>query len=269
MTEAETPETLYHYTTAAGARGILTSGTVWATMVHYMNDAEEFRYALDLARDLISTSAAGYPGSDRHSICNDFLSVIQRIAVYVFSLTEHKDQLSQWRAYSGNGGYALGFERKQLRALAHSVNGSLIKCVYAPNLQRETLTPIINEMLNVAEGMPVGSRGLDLYEDFAVRFTRSAAAIKHPSFSEENEWRIVAGPGIEIKSVLYRDGGGLIIPYCQWPLLQGNAYPISTVVVGPTVPNELAARALRYLTSAKYGYPVRVEYSNSPLRPLR
>src|SRR5262245_7768346 len=131
------PEELFHYTSAAGARGILTSATVWASMIHYMNDAQEFRYALRLARQLVLTAT----GAEQHhrTVCDNFLSSIERMAVFVFSLTSHKDQLRQWRAYATNGGYAIGFPTEHLQAIARNVGAQLVRCDYNPDSQRERL----------------------------------------------------------------------------------------------------------------------------------
>jgi hypothetical protein len=261
----DAPDELFHYTSPSGARGILSNATVWASMIHYMNDAKEFGYALDLARELISAASNA---DERHrAACSDFLSAIQRMAVFVFSLTERKDQLRQWRAYATNGGYAIGFPTAHLRAIAGNVGATLARCDYDPASQRARLTPIISDMLEEAASI-ADARVPDLYDRFAARFTQVAAVIKHPSFEDEDEWRLVSSIGIDAATVKYRDAGGLIVPYCEWSIRNSGTYPISTVVVGPTISGELAGRSLRYLTSAVFGWPVKVEVSESTYRPL-
>lgn len=121
-----TPSQLYHYTSTAGAQGILTSGSLRASMIHYMNDAMEFQHALNVARELL-TEIDATTGKDR---CEEFLSVLSGVAIFVFSLTIHGDQLSQWRAYAANGGYALAFEFDHLQRIADANNARLVKCDY-------------------------------------------------------------------------------------------------------------------------------------------
>jgi hypothetical protein len=263
MTTDDNPLLLYHYTTTAGAHGILSGGAVWASMIHYMNDAQEFQYALALARELIQSATES--SEESRLVCDDFLSAIRRITIFVFSLTENKDQLSQWRAYSLAGGYAVGFAKAHLSTIAAGYGASLVKCDYDPASQREKLAPIVADMLEAA--IP-GGFSAKAFDDFAVRFARVAAAIKHPSFREEQEWRIVSASKMKPELVRYRHAGGVIVPYCEWSLRQGSTYPIATVVVGPTIPGELAARSLHYLTAQTFGWPVKVEFSDSPLRPL-
>jgi hypothetical protein len=234
-------------------------------MIHYLNDAQEFHYALKLAEHLVLTS----PVAEAHhrAICNEFLSAIQRMAVFVFSLTKHKDALRQWRAYSANGGYAIGFSTAHLQAVASANGAMLVRCDYDPESQRARLAPIVSEMIREAEAIEA-RHALDLYDQFAGRFTEVAAAIKHPSFRDEDEWRLISGISVNPSSVQYRDAGGLIVPYCEWSLRQGDTYPVSTIVIGPTIHSDLAARSLHYLTSSVFGWPVKVEFSDSTYRPL-
>jgi len=50
------PEFLYHYTGQDGLLGIITSGSLWATNISYMNDATEFELSLGLIRDSLSAA---------------------------------------------------------------------------------------------------------------------------------------------------------------------------------------------------------------------
>jgi hypothetical protein len=233
-------------------------------MIHYMNDAVEFQHALNVARELL-TEIDATTSKER---CEEFLSVLSGVAIFVFSLTIHGDQLSQWRAYAASGGYALAFEFDHLQRIADANNARLVKCDYDLSSQRERLRPIVNELLEAAAMSKVW-HGIALHDDFGARFSEVAAAIKHPSFREEDEWRLVSTLPSEPSKVGYRAAAGLLVPYCQWSLRVGSAYPISSIVVGPTIASELASRSLHYLTTSAFGWPVRVEFSDSPLRPLR
>ena len=50
--EVDPPERLWHYTSGAGARGIFTSGTLWAGHLGYMNDSSEFDHAVALSLEI-------------------------------------------------------------------------------------------------------------------------------------------------------------------------------------------------------------------------
>ena len=46
--KTELPPRLYHYTSQEGLLGILSSKTLWATRIQYLNDSTEFAYTLAL-----------------------------------------------------------------------------------------------------------------------------------------------------------------------------------------------------------------------------
>ena len=263
-----TPEQLFHYTTPAGALGIIDSGEVWATMIHYMNDSQEFRYALDLARSLI-VEMDGVSEQVRRLVADEFLRTVRSVAVFVFSLTERNDLLSQWRAYSSSrGGYSLGFSRDVLGGITAEDSAILVRCVYDRDSQVALLKPVLHEMLEAASAMPIDAHGIELYRTFAEQFTAAAATIKHPSFDEEREWRLIFGPGVDPARTGARTGGGLVIPYYRCSIRRGGKYPISTIVVGPSPNADLAARSLRYVTTNQFGWPAKITFSQSPFRPL-
>ena len=41
---------LYHYTSYGGFLGIVTNKCMWATSIHYQNDAEEFVHSMNVVR---------------------------------------------------------------------------------------------------------------------------------------------------------------------------------------------------------------------------
>lgn len=260
------PDILYHYTSVEGALGILGSGSVRASMIHYMNDARELRHALDLAEERIFEIAHRHENYARE-LCSEFITAVQLIAVYVFSLSPHRDQLSQWRAYGGSGGYAIGIAGSHLQQVAHANSAMLVKCEYDVAKQRALLAPLVDDMLSHATVTQNESRLGGLLESFAGRFTVAAATIKHPSFREEEEWRLISGVSVDRTMVRYRTGRGLVVPYTEWSLCHAGQYPVATVVVGPTLPGPLASRSLHHLTAGSLGWPVKVEFSESPLRP--
>jgi hypothetical protein len=67
---------------------------------------------------------------------------------------------------------------------------------------------------------------------------RIAAILKHPSFREEEEWRIIS-PVINdyvAAPVLFREGASMLVPYIEFRLIAQNNSPISLdhLFLGPT-----------------------------------
>ena len=107
---------LFHYTDAAGFKGIIETGEIWATHFDQSNDRGELRHgettaveeAADVLRELPEKSLRRY-------FVEQFLELYPRAcltritSVYLASFSEAEDQLSQWRAYGSDGlGFALG-----------------------------------------------------------------------------------------------------------------------------------------------------------------
>jgi hypothetical protein len=44
---------LYHYTDVHGSKGIIDSQALWATNIYYLNDSQEFDYAITVANGVI------------------------------------------------------------------------------------------------------------------------------------------------------------------------------------------------------------------------
>jgi hypothetical protein len=126
--------TLYHYTTQAGLVGILNSKTIWASEIRYLNDATEFRTALDAVSAELRARLNDLDSSEANArgerLFREF-TALEESSVFVLSLTEDGDDLSQWRAYGGmHSGFALGFDIDKLEILAHEHSFSLERCLY-------------------------------------------------------------------------------------------------------------------------------------------
>lgn len=260
----ELPSRLWHYTSPTGALGILQSRAIRATMIHYLNDARELTYALDLAKEVLQEES-GKEDGDAGQECRDFLDRIRKMAVYVASFSTKEDDLSQWRAYCpAEGGHAICFEAPGLRSVAEPAGYQLLPCLYARDQQLEMLRPIIRRMLRD----PNARRSQDLYDAYALEVAVCGAQLKHEAFSGEHEWRLVGGPAPECESLQYRDNGALIIPFRSLSLAANPYLGIVEIMIGPHRHPELAARSLRMLTTRDFGWPARITHSKAPFRSL-
>lgn len=100
---------LYHYTSIDALLGIVSTKSLWATSVHYLNDASESELGISLIRTAAESAAAGTSGVDKEFLAY-FLgwlnhSFVTYSSVYVLCFSEAQNQLSQWRGYAPvNGG---------------------------------------------------------------------------------------------------------------------------------------------------------------------
>lgn len=249
------PMSLFHYTTIAGVCGIVATKSLWATSIRHLNDATEFTYAHGVLRKTLENSTQGAPADVRAAVdflvreldmsrMGNALNLMGKFGTtFVASLSSKPDRLSQWRAYSPGGGYALGFRIEALKALATHYGFKLTKCSYDSAQHRKEAQGIADKVLSRFLELPRGVRSaLDPAGAESPRTTQSclfemrramleeiqriAAAWKHPSFEEEAEWRLISEQRLE-RSVKFRPGRTAIIPYTELNLAEPEANQIS------------------------------------------
>jgi hypothetical protein len=202
LLRASVPNELYHYTSVAGLRGILTSRTAWATMAHFLNDAQEFLYALSIASERLRGREKQETDQGRRAVVRDLaesLWQMERTHVCVFSLSENGDLLSQWRGYCPpNAGYSIGLRGASLRGILAPQVCVLAPCVYKEDEQRalvdEALKPVLAKLTSPDpyDEKAVKATSESFKGEMFSRLTGVAVLLKHPSFAEEKEWRIVS-----------------------------------------------------------------------------
>jgi len=175
--------------------------------------------------------------------------------VYVASFSAVPDLLSQWRAYGQPGiGVALGFLTADLEHVAQAAGYSLLRCHYTRTTHEAALRKALSEASDPPQPLLFGKQVLSL-----------APVFKHPSFSEEAEWRLVSG--IPASGPLrFRRIGSLLAPYRCVSLAKDGPLPLAEVLLAPTPfpsENEFALRLLL----AEHDLPqVSVRHSEIPFR---
>jgi len=184
------------------------------------------------------------------------LENVSRRSVYVASFSEKDDLLSQWRAYTPNGaGYSIGFEFNNVSAFFSHTTFCIESVLYASQDQENKIESIIDDTL---DKYPLSNDSSD--EDIvkavkylAMRITINAPIIKHQTFSEEKEWRIIChGIKSDDSRLKFRPGKSGIIPYLN---IEFASMPkiirIKEVVIGPNSDCRLSMNALRMLMNSK------------------
>lgn len=137
---------LMHYTTAAGLRGIISSGCLWATDAACLNDASEIKHffdvrlanvigstvrerAIELARSPETFSRMAEEGGVDHLVATQIDGLVQSIKSVTMDMNRpfvlsmcgaeptrvaQSGLLSQWRGYGDDGGFAIVFDTRAL-----------------------------------------------------------------------------------------------------------------------------------------------------------
>jgi len=272
------PGPLYHYTDASGFKGIVSTGSLWATHYGFLNDTEELligeRVVSNVASDLLRTAT----GLQRHFL-TQFLkeyeqeSLTKIAHLCVASLSEDGDSLSQWRAYAaGGGGYSIGFSQFRLPdaeaapAPDAQMGLWLMRCVYDKSaIEAEartmlsTLTAAFEAKTNAHGGdSPAPSQIGALILAVAMRRSATVALrLKHDAFREEREWRLIAFPNVgqEAAVMQFRASARGLVPYVILDQrLTGDQLALSRVFVGPTQDQGYGSSAAALFLSG-LGYP--------------
>lgn len=276
FSEKPTGSWLYHYTSKSGLLGIFGSGAVWATSIHYMNDSKEFRHAMEMV-NISLRELNGVGDADRISlttILTEQLESIRKIYMFVFSLSEKSDLLSQWRGYSETGGFAIEFEWEKLVSIAAISGFQLGRCLYDYKEQQKAITPLVECAKNiylegVKENLNPEVISKKISTEFLGKFISISPFLKHHAFSEEKEWRLVSRPtDMDSPQVRYREGTSMLIPYFDLNI-QGldQDFPVSGIVVGPCPHPELSANAAcNFVTKKGKFRQFSVRHSTVPYR---
>lgn len=268
---------LFHYTDASGLLGILRNSTLRASDQRFLNDAQEAIYGQDLFQAALKSTSnpalvAGHP---LHEWAEGFGEVFDRykrlvaeelgspkFSVYVACFCESGDLLSQWRAYGSDHGYAIEVRREALEAALEKVP-TIAKAITQVRYGGAAAASVVSDaMQEVSRDTNLGHVGVHAHY-MALRLTGMLAAVKHPGFEEEREWRLIAAFEFDPPELVrFRASAMAVIPYIEIGL---PSDAIISVRVGPgryVAVREQGVRRLLQALSSK----AEVLISEVPLR---
>jgi hypothetical protein len=260
--EQPPPETIYHYTNAAGLTGILASGHIWLSDVFSLNDPSELSHGFSQLTALLEARIdERRPETKIFSQYFDaFLHQggIQAAAhFFAGSFSSAGDDLTQWRAYADNGrGYALAFDTKTLENAFVLLDGM-------PNPNNSTfpvayndarLAAVYVQLVEMALPLVAAPRGRDL-ENAAIRAymselsvslsmhsVRAALFFKHEGYRQEQEYRFfqIFRADAPDPAVLLRGNPPIKYREFDWKVAAPTA--LRKIVVGPAADFDRGSR---------------------------
>lgn len=271
------PDLLYHYTSIQAVEGILRNRAVWASAVQFLNDSEEFRYAMQMAIVELHRLTVDWPKRGvwkrlKYELEFGFESHGFAATAYLFSLSEMPDQLSQWRAYCPTeGGYAIWFNVKGLRRQLRAQGFRLVRCEYDPEVQRRkirtTLSSISDQLSELRKFGPNRRKIGQIVEEVLKKVSLLATSFKHPAFQEESEWRAVRVDALEELERSFHIKGPVMVPHFLLRLdAVTGALPIQHITAGPGPHQEIASFGLGLFLEDE---GINVTMSRTPLRSFK
>lgn len=251
--EPQVPKTLYHYTNQEGLIGIAQSQVMWATKIQFLNDRYELQHAVNQWKPVLVDLMSEADTKNQKRFLDHLVTLLDelnRFRIFVSSFSEKGDSLSQWRAYSPHGtGYALGFDTEALSHRMKEQDFRLVRCAYDPS-DHERLLKLIAEVVlgRFREELdeshpPVNYDTLNATRAFVTHFALAAPMMKHETFEDEAEWRMVSNPFDEFapRQLKVRSGRSFPIPYYEFRLTKSNEpMLLNELVIGPCPEPDLA-----------------------------
>lgn len=279
--------TLYHYTDQNGFMGIFINQELWATKIQYLNDEKEHTLALELTKLYLDELILNVVSNDNFALIvklKYYLGIvpyIKNINICVCSLTENRDLLSQWRAYSRTlDGYSIGFNEFAFESFIRFQGFELSQCVYDPDEQKFLVREMIDKMLIDFSSEPDPDYKMEPYyesgNEFLERLAKIAPLLKDSSFAEECEWRVICT--VNFENLEFRSGISTLTPFCKVNLDSRKNRDfdrlIDEIIVGHTPHPDLAVSAteafiLKHfppLYDDDYKCPIEVKKSSIPFR---
>lgn len=272
-------ELLYHYTTAAGFLGIVGSRSLWATSSNYLNDPSEMTYAVELVLRRAKLSADQEADLEAAANLKEVIASLERdystpssyarvreSNAYITSFSKSDQHLMLWRNYSLKFGMCLGFDRALLTdwieegrvarpdALCTEefpedpevlvgleknigLEAAVIDVTYGDRGKMPDLERVLASLSGTG-ALAEGGKAPVVYSPFAF------ASVKHPSFSDEHEVRMIVRETGDFapKPKLRVSPSHGLVPY------QEISFPreaLRTVTTCPGVSHEQQAAAIR------------------------
>jgi hypothetical protein len=249
--EGPIPALLFHYTSLQAVCAILDGQELHFTQASFTNDNSEFMHGLELVTRFYKEKCAVEHGAtawtQMATIIPSFDQIVD-IPFCLFSMSRHGDLLSQWRSYGdANGCYAIGFSTAGFEEWLP--RAPLVPCHYAETVS-DTLLSLAWQCLmyyyagNVRpDGQIMPWDAFDARLGLVRPFAIMAATLKHHSFAEEREWRVLLdgmywGDALQVKQG--RLGGP--VPYLAVRSREQRDLPIVSIRIGPNVVDPRGAR---------------------------
>ncbi len=188
---------LYHYTDFNALNGIVGNAELRLNNILNMNDTSEMRLFVNGLRDnvLVDLKTAGL--DKQFSLAKEFFkkefAEEFHYSAYAACFSEYPDDAAQWERYAKGGqGVCIAFHKDLLERLVEDESSVSLKKVYYQDTVEgheliKSFTDVMSD-LSSFEGEQTEIRKL-MNEAWI-----SSAAFKHPSFTSENEVRLIYTP---------------------------------------------------------------------------
>jgi len=237
ISPSDTP-ILYQYTNLDALKKMSESKKLWATHIKYLNDKSEVKYVLNKVFIPVIDEVSNENEEEIQDFLKDLKNDINKqsdIDLYITSLSANSDTLSQWRGYGkGYVSVCIGFDTKKIIEKPGNRIG-IFKVEYEKKEEEKLSISIKNHLSCICDMLarhPKEKINKTQYSSLLEILFRVFAKTKHPSWREEQEYRLIYqskqvknGKKIEPKFRV-DEGKGYLIPY-----LEENLFDIKKIIL--------------------------------------
>lgn len=270
--DAKKNRTIYHYTPANGAIGILDSASIWLSDYSKMNDPAEYQYARERYLFHYHQRDVHLGETPRFLTTFALLGLEQATQMFIGCLTPDKYSKSQWNNYAAQGtGCVFGIDSEYLSDRA----GVCVRRVVYDDVELQRFLHAGWRMLQ-SEHECSGS-DIDELTELARSFVSDLYAFKHPQYADENEIRIsrllvvnndnpagfedVGGHAVDGSTLMpletrIRDGLCGPTAYIELPLVDEWGCAIKSISLGPNASDDLRTMVASHDLVCTYGIEI-------------
>lgn len=270
------PDSLFHYTGAAGLLGMVQCGRLWFGDAFFLNDGSELKYGLSMIEETLEGFVKGRSSALQDAGKAIFQHTFEASHFHrpgVFCMSARDNLLNQWRDYGRDTVcYSIGIDpRPLIMSNQHNLKCVLIRMQYKEMKQRSFVERVVEETLSKVEEVIDGRETYDGHADIvsaaALPLTQCVVALKHPDFEAEEEWRLASSVSTSIHSQKFRATPLGVAPYYEFKRLDEKPLlPLTRITVGPSPHGFAAQMGLNMLLQA-HGYDgLPTDFSKVPLR---
>ena len=296
----ELPKKIYHYTSADGLHGILSSGILYFTDSLFLNDRHERKNLylvlekhlrkFDLEKGFREALENRYFG-DNDYISRNLRAVSPADAktsrYFVLSCSENSDSLPMWNYYTRSkyaAGYNLHLDTQELlrQLMQHPVVRDLNtgklgqrsmlhgRIIYDEALKIRQLWALLEQTCREWSQRTSPGQKESVLKQLDRSFEETSLFYKDSAFSHEREARMVIASDnghvhrLGAPAYLFRKVRGVQVPYLAVDVLE-KSRAISGVTAGPALDKEMAVNGVEYMLFY-YGFPQTCKVSAVPLR---
>ncbi|HDN1331679.1 TPA: DUF2971 domain-containing protein [Escherichia coli] len=260
---------IYHYTDLNGLKGIIESGSLWATHFSFLNDSNELTHGMNCLENALQYLRDDFNPKTLKFIEQALTHFRMHRAAHVYNLSFclEPDLLSQWRGYGSSQGVCLEFDDEELLASQELTHYQVFKnrVLYT---KEDSTVEARNEILAFFRQPHVQAAiNADVMHEM-IQATRLAHSLppffKNDGFKEEQEFRMVILPDSPFEGVNFRVNDSGLVPYLI--IKAKDKLPLTNVRIGPRSNRAMMMDGISFLLQSRGYTSTRISFTETPFR---